>query len=651
VAKPVAKPMAKKDKPSGARTARGDAGSLPALTSDDTGMLDAIDLPAIIINRDGRVARINLAATAALGFTTADVGRPPGEILAGVENLDRLCAQAIAGGAPCRMETRNGDRTFLLRIAAYTGSDREIAGAVLTFTNVTAFRASIEQAIYERESSKAILNAVADPLVVLDSKLRVQTANRAFHAMFGVSRDRAQGVSIRKLGSSEWETSAVWTSMETSLSNHTEFTAIEISREFPGMGRRTILLNARELAREADALILLTFHDITELKQAERMSSLVTAIVDSSDDAIVSKNLDGFVTSWNKGAERLFGYTAQEAVGRHITLIVPRDRQDEEATILQRLRRGERVEHFETLRIRKDGTIFDCSLTISPVRDVAGRVVGASKVARDITARKQTEAELKAVREKLEERVQERTAELWRKNKEAEAQADLMRGLSRRLLQLQDHERRRIARELHDSVGQLLAAINMNISTVSHEIGNLSVRGAECVEENSRLVEQVSQEIRTLSHLLHPPLLDEIGLKSALIEYVEGFVKRSKIEVALEIPAHFDRLSQDLETSLFRIVQECLTNIHRHSGSATAAISIVRTSEKIQLEVRDAGRGIEQETQSALNSSDAGGVGLRGMRERVAQLGGSLEIHSNGNGTTVTATMPLILSRSMAAKP
>jgi signal transduction histidine kinase len=171
------------------------------------------------------------------------------------------------------------------------------------------------------------------------------------------------------------------------------------------------------------------------------------------------------------------------------------------------------------------------------------------------------------------------------------------------------------------------------------------------VEENSRLVEQVSQEIRTLSHLLHPPLLDEIGLKSALIEYVEGFVKRSKIEVALEIPAHFDRLSQDLETSLFRIVQECLTNIHRHSGSATAAISIVRTSEKIQLEVRDAGRGIEQETKSALNSSDAGGVGLRGMRERVAQLGGSLEIHSNGNGTTVTATMPLILSRSMAAKP
>jgi PAS domain S-box-containing protein len=385
--------MATQDELLGVHVVRGDATSLDRI-ANDIGILDAVDLPIILIGRDCMVTRVNRAATTVLGLTASHIGRPPGNLFAGLENLDRLCAQVIADGAPCRREMREGDRYFLLRIAPYTGSDRQVVGAVLTFTNVTAFRASIDQAIYEREYTKAILNTVIDPLVVLDAKLRVQTANRAFYARFGVSRDETQGVSIRKLGDNEWETSEVWASIEAALSGHTEFKAVEIEREFPAIGRRTVVLDARRLARDGDDLILLVFQDITERKQAERTTGLLAAIVGSSDDAIVSKNLDGVITSWNKGAERLFGYTAEEAIGQHIALIIPHDRQHEEAMILERLGRGERVDHFETVRVRKDGTTLDISLTISPVKNAAGHVIGASKVARDVTERKRVERAL-----------------------------------------------------------------------------------------------------------------------------------------------------------------------------------------------------------------------------------------------------------------
>ena len=387
--------MAKDDELSIAGTVSGDSTTLGGMTANEIGVLDAVDIPIIVISREYKIARINRAAMTVFGLKVSDLGCSLGNTLAGVEDLNRICTRdQVADGAPHRIETRDGDRRFLLRIAPYTGSDRQILGAVLTFTNITAFRASIEQAIYEREYTKAILNTVVDPVVVLDAKLQVQTANRAFYNTFGVSRDQTQGISIRKLGNAEWETSAAWESVEATLSGRIEFRAVEIDREF-SIGRRTLVLDARRLAGAGDSLIVLTFRDVTERKQAERTTSLLAAIVDSSDDAILfSKKLDGTITSWNQSAERLFGYKAEEAVGQHITLIVPWERRLEEEDILRRLAAGERVDHFETARKRKDGSAVDVSLTISPIRDAAGRVIGASNVARDITERKQAEREL-----------------------------------------------------------------------------------------------------------------------------------------------------------------------------------------------------------------------------------------------------------------
>lgn len=994
--------MAKDDELFVAGTVSGDATTSGGMTANEIGVLDAVDVPIIVISRERTVARINRAAMTVFGLKVSDLGCSLANTLAGVEDLNRICTRVIADGAPHRIETRDGERRFLLRIAPYTGSDRQILGAVLTFTNVTAFRASIEQAIYEREYTKAILNTVVDPVVVLDAKLQVQTANRAFYNIFGVSRDQTQGISIRKLGNAEWETSAVWESVEATLSGPVEFRAVEIDREF-SVGRRTLVLDARRLGAAGESLIVLAFRDVTEQKQAERATSLLAAIVDSSDDAIVSKKLDGTITSWNQSAERLFGYKAEEAVGQHITLIVPWERRAEEEDILRRLAEGERVDHFETARKRKDGSTVDVSLTISPIRDAAGAVIGASKVARDITERKQAERALseqarlldlsndailvrdagdhvtywnqaatelygftrkealgrvtheilqtqfplhlekineqlhrdgrwngelvhtrkdgtkvivmsrwaldreasgnarciletnnditqpkrteKALREseerfraivettpecvklisadgtllhmnspglemvgarsagevvgrsvydliapedrnrfkafnericrgeqgslqfniiglegkrrhmethaaplrnpdativhlavtadiserkqaeellrrseerfralvnassdvvyrmspdwselgqldgrgfvadtsgprndwlneyihpddqplvlqairdavrtrnpfQLEHRVrradgtlgwtysravpllngngeilewfgaasdvtarkeaednfrklaQTLDAEVRARTRELEEQSSQVRELSWRLLRNQDQERRHIARELHDSVGQTLTVLDINLELFMQEAGCKSSEVASKIEEIQKTVQQLHGEIRTTSYLLHPPLLDESGLYSAISLYLQGLRERSALEVRFEISEQFGRLPGELELVIFRLVQESLTNIHRHSESKTASIRIDRESNQISLDIRDQGKGMSSERMAEIQSRRSG-VGIGGMRERLRQFEGTMKIESDSSGTRIFATIPL----------
>jgi PAS domain S-box-containing protein len=403
------------------------------------------------------------------------------------------------------------------------------------------------------------------------------------------------------------------------------------------LARVTSQLNMARIRREA----------MESQRKLRLDAELLAAIVDSSDDAIISKNLDGVITSWNKSAERLFGYTAAEAVGQHITLIIPLDRRKEEEMILARLRSGQRIDHFETVRQRKDGTHVDLSLTISPVKDWTGRVVGASKVARDVTERKRTERALRESEEQfrklsetLEAEVQVRTSELEQRNADVLRQSEQLRELSRRLLQAQDEERRHIARELHDSAGQTLAVLGMNLSQLAQAAQKIAPDFASQAENSQELVRQLHQEIRTTSYLLHPPLLDEIGLPAALSWYVDGLQDRSSLDIKLDISEEFERLPRELELVVFRLIQESLTNIHRHSGSKTALISIAREGETICVRVQDEGTGISAERLADIQTRGSG-VGIRGMRERIQQFHGAMNIESNGQGTTIIASIPL----------
>jgi PAS domain S-box-containing protein len=492
--------------------------------------------------------------------------------------------------------------------------------------------------------------------------------------------------------------------------------------------------------------------DITDQKATERIGSLLAAVVQSSDDAIVTKDLNGIITSWNTSAQRIFGYTEEEVLGKPITILIPPELQSEEKEILSRLKSGQRIEHFETVRFAKGGERVLVSLTVSPVKDASGKIVAASKVARDITRTKQvedalreseqrmrfclqaahvgtwewdmqtgdvhwsenmeeihgqqagsfsrtfedflrgvreedrqrvqqaiqqalhgdgkyhveyrqikadgtlawmeahgkviydssnlpqsmmgvcrdiserklSEAALKEAHEQLEARVRERTSELNRAQ-------ERLRMLSVRLLRSQDDERRRIARELHDTAGQLLVALTLTLVPVEEALRRNNPELAKQITASLGLVDELSRDLRTMSHLLHPPLLDEAGLHSAVRWYVEGFAERSKIRVDLQLDPEVGRLPGELETAVFRIVQECLTNIHRHSESNSASIAITRDVNHIKLEIRDRGKGMPVPTPRA-------GIGIQGMRERARQMGGALEIHSSDDGTRVTAT-------------
>jgi signal transduction histidine kinase len=253
---------------------------------------------------------------------------------------------------------------------------------------------------------------------------------------------------------------------------------------------------------------------------------------------------------------------------------------------------------------------------------------------RSLSRSRWSEEQLRKAHDELERKVRERTSDL---NQASES----LRELSSRLQQMRDEERRHISRELHDSVGQLLAALSMNIAVVQRQSDKVDSAGARAISENAALVEQINREIRTMSHLLHPPLLDVAGLASAIRWYVDGFSERSRITVDLNIPEEFGRLSDEMEIAIFRMVQECLTNIHRHSGGTAAAIHMRQEDQHVFVRVQDQGKGIPLEKQLELGSSGRTGVGFRGMRERLRQLGGTLEIQSNGTGTALTATLPL----------
>jgi len=554
--------------------------------------------------------------------------------------------------------------------------------------------------------------------------------------------------------------------------------------------------------------IMIVAVDVTEKvldrTEAERTNSLLASIVDSSDDAIVSKDLDGVITSWNKSAERMFGYDSQEAIGQHITLIVPWERRSEEDDIIDRLRKGQRIDHFETVRRRKDGTYLDVALTISPIRDSAGRVLGASKVARDIKERKALERAQKALfqfaaqlnsaeslesiyqaalegicaaircdqasillldpdrvmrfvscrgfsddfrkavenhlpwkshdqdaqpicvsdvetadldeplkgstkaegiralsfvplianeriigtfmmsfakphafttnevefsmtigrqlafaierqrsagllrrreeqfrqlSETLDVQVRARSQELEKRNTELLAQSQQLRELSWRLLKSQDDERRHIARELHDSAGQTLTVLGISLAQVLQNAGRTAPELTGKLEAIQDTVQQLHREIRTTSYLLHPPLLDETGLFSAISFYAQGLSERSGLEVDLSIAEDFGRLPTDMELAIFRLVQECLTNIHRHSGSKTASIRMRRDLDRIQLDIQDQGQGMSSQRLAEIQSGRSG-VGIRGMRERLRQFEGTLHIASSASGTRVSAVLP-----------
>lgn len=375
----------------------------------------------------------------------------------------------------------------------------------------------------------------------------------------------------------------------------------------------------------------------TQLAESElRFRLFVDAV---QDYAIFFLDREGNVTTWNPGAERIKGYKAFEIIGKHFSSFYP----DEDIWSRKPYRELEiaaREGRFEDegWRLRKDGSRFWANVIITAVRNEAGQLLGYAKITRDFTERMRAQQALRQTNNELAAEVVERTLA----EKKLAASERSLRELSLRLLRSQDEERKRIGRDLHDSLGQYLAMLKLNLElvqpTLASEHRETAERFAQCV----RLADDSIKEVRTLSYLLYPPMLEETGLKSAISWYLDGFSNRSGIQTSLEVDPHFDRLSREKELALFRVLQESLTNVRRHSGSATAGVRLLVEDGKAVLQIEDAGKGMPAEILEQLNEGGRAswGVGLRGMDERIRQLGGQLEISSTGNGTIVTASVP-----------
>lgn len=345
---------------------------------------------------------------------------------------------------------------------------------------------------------------------------------------------------------------------------------------------------------------------VTERLRSEEQMSDQADLLDLANDAIFVRTLDDKITYWNQGAQRLYGWKRDEVLGRQSHDFLKTDFARPFPEIkAQLLRDG--IWQGELIHSKRDGGRIVVASRWSVWSDKRGKPLGFLELNTDITERKRSEENIRA--------------------------------LSGQLLRLRDDERRHIARELHDSSGQIIVALIMNLAAIEAETQHLSPKAAKACQDCAELLQQMSKDLRTMSHLLHPPLLDEVGLPSALRLFVDGFAERSKIAVSLELYPEFGRLSSAAETAIFRIVQECLTNIHRHSGSPTARIRITRDEREVRVEVQDQGRGLP----APVNSSSGlkAGVGIQGMRERLRQLGGRCDISSGQSGTIVVAILPL----------
>ena len=388
--------------------------------------------------------------------------------------------------------------------------------------------------------------------------------------------------------------------------------------------------------------------EIAERKRVEASlrasQARFAGILEISAEAVISADEDLRITLYNQSAEKIFGYSVQEALGQSMNLLIPERFREMHAQHVTKFAGSAKQSLLMSTRrrvlgLRKDGTEFPMTASVSRL-DLAGKKIFTITCS-DITQEVLAAEELHKAHDELEHRVQERTVDLVQSNQSLQTEiADRkqaekeVQDLSRRMMRVQEEERRNLARELHDGATQNLVALSLNMAQIRGARADAPATTA-MVDECMRLVEDCTNELRTISYLLHPPLLEELGLGRTLRGYVEGFGRRSGIAVTMTAPADLEGLGFDVELAVFRIVQEALSNIHRHSHSSTAHIQLIRQDAALGLEISDQGRGISP-------GKDMAGVGVAAMRERVRLLRGRLDIKTGSTGTTITISLPLV---------
>ncbi|HXX19292.1 MAG TPA: PAS domain S-box protein [Candidatus Acidoferrum sp.] len=461
-----------------------------------------------------------------------------------------------------------------------------------------------------------ILSSAQEGVVVADHELRIVVWNAFVENLTGVKKQEAIGRNALELFPSLREVGMEGLAERALAGEY--ITGLDLPFQVSTTGRSGWVAVSAGPLRNSDGNVIGTLtmlRDITERRQMEaalrESSEFNKQVIENTGEGISVCDREHRTLLWNPFMEEITGRSAEEVLGKNQLDLFPFLRAQGIDTFFNRALQGETCFtpefRYRSSATNKSGWAVS---RFCPLRNSKGEIIGVLSNLREVTESKEREEEL--------------------------------RRLSSRLLQLQDEERRRIARDLHDSFAQRVLAVNLNLTLLEQAAGPLEERARRAVTETREIMSDFAKEIRSLSYVLHPPVLDELGLASAIEEFASGFSERSGIHVEVEIAPQAERLPQEAEVALFRIVQEALSNVQRHSGSPTAKIRIVQQDHQLILEVADQGHWrARRRSREPRSEAERLGVGILGMRERMRQLGGSLEIVSGATGTTVRGVLPL----------
>ncbi len=770
---------------------------LNRVNSDLTNLQTSTKLVLVLLGRDLTIRRFSSQAEKQFHLHQSDLGRPIHSIRHNLDlpDLDAVIADVIKHVREYESEVQSKDgRWHSLRIRPYLTVDNKVDGAVVVLVDIDEHRKVEQEVSHALDFAEAVISTVREPLLILDSELRVHKVNEAFLTLFKISAAEVLERLLPEIDHGRWDNPKLRSRLRGILPGRTFFANFELTHESKSGGRRTFLLNARRLIQDAghrekillgiedvtemlatqarlrdselrfrrlfetaqdgilildpvtckitdanpyiigllgysrkqllqkelweigllkdeaesqqafralkrtrfiryedlplktkdgrrlavefvsnlyfeggQAVIQCNVRDITERKRVALVSNRLAAIVEFSRDAIIGKDLNGIITSWNRGAEKVFGYTAREIVGTSILRLIPADRHPEETTILRQIRRGGSIEHFETQRLRKDKRLIDVSVTVSPILDAAGQVVGVSKVARDISERKIGEVALLEARTKLaayaaqlETMVTTRTAQLTATNRrlgtavrfaqkskdefrllflESQVMQKKIRLVTHQVLTAQEEERKKISRELHDVVVQTLVGINVELTALVHRTPAQMSKLKDKLLQTQRLVESSVDAVHSFARELRPSVLDDLGLIPALHAFCRNLAERKKIKINLTAFGGVEALEAEKRTVMFRVAQEALGNVARHARASRVDLTISKIPGAIRMEITDNGQAFA--VKKILEAKNPKRLGLVGMKERIEMIGGRFSIVSQpGVGTTVCADIP-----------
>lgn len=627
--------------------------------------LSSIGDGVIVTNARGRVTFMNPMAEALTGWPESDaIGQPLPGVLRIVNERTRLPAEdpitdALARGRVVGLAkgtvllARDGTEHPIDDSAApIRDGAGGLAGAVLIFRDVSDRRRAERAAEDARSYAEGIVETVRDPLVVLDESLRVVTANRAFYRAFQVTPPQTEGRPLSELGNRQWDLPQLRQLLEGVVARDAPFDDYELDHEFEGVGRRTMLLNARRLdQRDGQAgLILMTAEDVTERRRTAHALAVseirYRRLFETAQDGILILDADTRrAFDANPFLTALLGYSHAELAGKELWEIgLLKDVEASKLAFRELLAKGY-IRYEDLPLLTKDGRHIDVEF-VSNVYLVDGSPVIQCNI-RDVTDRKRAEDALREAHAELEKRVQERTAELARANASLTAEiaarnlAEVARQeLLQRLATAQEDQRRRIARELHDQMGQHLAALSLGLKSLEGVTPEPSP-GRERLRQLRELTDTLGKEVHQLALELRPTALDDLGLFTALTNYAEAWSARSGIAVDFHgNELERERLPPSVETTLYRIVQEGLTNVLKHARARNVSLVLRRTPGQVLAVLEDDGQGFEEEKDMPAGSRPR--LGLLGMRERAELVGGTLTVESApGKGTAIYVRVPL----------